>query len=249
MFFYLFRAVNPFLIAAAVLPAVFLMLRIYRADKLEAEPTRFLVGLVAMGILSAGAAIVLESIGEPLIGAIAPTETIYNLLLYFIVVALSEDGAKYLFLKLRTWRSPEFNCQFDGVVYAAFVSLGFALAENVGYVLQYGFGTALLRAVTAIPGHACFGVFMGAFYGAAKRYEHYNIEQSRTYRILSIVVPVLLHGTYDFIATQSEGLSVLFLVFVALLFFASYKIVVNLSRRDDYIDRLNGTGGRDPFDF
>ncbi|MBO4838926.1 MAG: PrsW family intramembrane metalloprotease [Lachnospiraceae bacterium] len=247
MFLFLFGGINPFLIAAAVIPAIFLMIRIYKADRLEAEPKRLLVSLVIMGILSTIMAIILESVGEPLVGSIAPTETIYNILLYFIVVALSEEAAKYLFLRLRTWKSPEFNCQFDGVVYATFVSLGFALAENVGYVLEYGFGTALLRAVTAIPGHACFGVFMGAFYGAAKRYEHYNIEQSRTYRILSLVVPVLLHGTYDFIATQFEGLSPVFLVFVALLFVASYKIVVNLSRRDDYIDRLNR--GDDPYHF
>ena len=31
-------------------------------------------------------------------------------------------------------------------------------------------GTALVRAVTAVPGHACFGVFMGIWYGAARRY-------------------------------------------------------------------------------
>nr|MBQ6242000.1 PrsW family intramembrane metalloprotease [Lachnospiraceae bacterium] len=239
MFSILFGVVNPFLIAAAVLPAIFLMFRIYKADRLEPEPRGLLVNLVVMGILSTIVAIILESIGDPLVLAIAPNELVYNLLLYFVVVALSEEAAKYFFLRLRTWKSPEFNCQFDGVVYATFVSLGFALAENVGYVLEYGFGTALLRAVTAIPGHACFGVFMGAFYGAAKRYEHYNIEQSRTYRILSLVVPVLLHGTYDFIATQFEGLSPVFLVFVAILFVASYKILSNLSRQDNYIDRLN----------
>ena len=247
MFFYLFRAVNPFLIAAAVLPAVFLMLRIYRADRLEPESPRFLVSLVAMGILSTITAMILESIGDPLAARIAPTETVYNIILHYVVVALSEEGSKYFFLKRRTWKSVEFNCRFDGVVYAAFVSLGFALAENIGYVIQFGFGTALLRAVTAIPGHACFGVFMGAFYGAAKRYEHYNIEQSRTYRILSIVIPVLLHGTYDFIATQSEGLSLTFIVFVGLLFFFSWHIVRNLSRQDDYIDRMNGRGYFDGF--
>lgn len=91
------------------------------------------------------------------------SSTAYNVLLYFVVVALSEEGFKYLLLKKRTWYSSEFNCQFDGVVYAVFVALGFALWENISYVLMYGLGTAAVRAVTAVPGHACFGVFMGRF--------------------------------------------------------------------------------------
>ena len=89
--------------------------------------------------------------------------------MYFGVVAFSEEGAKYFLLKRRTWNSAAFNCQFDGVVYAVFVSLGFALWENISYVLMYGLSTALVRAVTAVPGHACFGVFMGVWYGLAKR--------------------------------------------------------------------------------
>lgn len=235
MFFFLFRAFNPFLIAAAVLPAIYLMMRIYRADRLEMEPRNVLVKLVGMGFLATVIAMALEWLGGKIVVTVASSELMYNILFYFLVVALAEEGAKYFLLKRSTWNSPHFNCRFDGVVYAAFVSLGFALAENVGYVLEYGMGTALLRAVTAVPGHACFGIFMGAFYGAAKKYENYNIEQSRNYRILALVVPTLLHGTYDFIAVQDEGLSPLFILFVALMFFGAYKVLKDLSRKDDYI--------------
>lgn len=87
----------------------------------------------------------------------------------FVIVAIAEESSKYFFLKKRTWNNPEFNCQYDGVVYAVFVSLGFALWENINYVLSYGFSTAIVRAITAIPGHACFGVFMGVFYGLARK--------------------------------------------------------------------------------
>ena len=67
--------------------------------------------------------------------------------MYFVVVAISEEGFKYVLLKKRTWKSREFNCEFDGVVYAVFVSLGFALWENIFYVLSYGFATAVARLV------------------------------------------------------------------------------------------------------
>ena len=93
----------------------------------------------------------------------------YNAIMYFGIVAFSEEGAKYFLLRRRSWHSAAFNCQFDGVVYAVFVALGFALWENISYVLMYGLSTALVRAVTAVPGHACFGVFMGVWYGLAKR--------------------------------------------------------------------------------
>ena len=117
------------------------------------------------------------------------------------------------------------------------MSLGFALAENVGYVLRFGFGTALVRAVTAIPGHACFGVFMGAFYGAAKRYDNFGYpEKSRNARVLSVLLPALLHGAYDYIATRAEtGYTVFFVVFVIILFLTAFKLVQNLSRKDQYI--------------
>lgn len=236
MFFFLFRALNPFLIAAAVLPALFLMMKIYRADRLEKEPQGILVRLTLMGVLATAIAMALETAGGHLISVVADADsTLYNFLFFFFVVALAEEGAKFFLLKRNTWNSPHFNCRFDGVVYAAFVSLGFALAENVGYVLQYGLSTALIRAVTAVPGHACFGIFMGAFYGAAKKNEHYNIEECRKNKILSLVVPTLLHGVYDFIAVQDEGISLLFLVFVGIMFFAAWKVLQELSRKDDYM--------------
>ena len=72
----------------------------------------------------------------------------YNAIMYFGIVAFSEEGAKYFLLRRRTWHSAAFNCQFDGVVYAVFVALGFALWENISYVLMYGLSTALVRAIS-----------------------------------------------------------------------------------------------------
>ena len=231
--------VNPILIAAAVLPALFLLRCVYRADRLEREPAGLLVSLVCFGILATFAALVTEQIGEAALGIFVPEyTTAYNAVLYFVIVALSEEGFKYLLLKARTWRSPDFNCQFDGVVYAVFVSLGFALWENISYVVMYGLGTAAVRAVTAVPGHACFGVFMGAFYGLAKRYDNFgDWSRSRRCRQLAVLVSVLLHGAYDFVATlEFEGYAWIFAAFVAVLFFAAYRMIKRLSRDDRFID-------------
>ena len=235
IFFY----THPILIAAAVIPAVFLLVHVYRADKLEKEPAPLLISLVLYGIAATFIALLLERFGSWLLGRYFPeNSTPYNVLMYFGVVAFSEEGAKYFLLKRRTWNSAAFNCQFDGVVYAVFVSLGFALWENISYVLMYGLSTALVRAVTAVPGHACFGVFMGAFYGLAKRYDNFGDEyRSRRCRRLAVLVPVLLHGTYDFIATyEYDGYAWIFVVFVVLLFAAAYRRIKKLSRDDRFID-------------
>ena len=234
------------LITAAVIPALILLVRIYRLDRLEREPVSMLLALVILGVISTALASLSEQLGDLVLSFFLPEQhPAYPILLYFGIVAYSEEGFKYLLLKNRTWRSSDFNCQFDGVVYAAFVSLGFALWENIGYVLRYGFATALARAVTAIPGHACFGVFMGVWYGVAKRQElagdHAASGRSRFFAVL---VPALLHGLYDYIATQqTEGLTMVFVVFVAALFFVAYRLAVATAARDRYLDERSTDDG------
>lgn len=243
IFFY----TNPILIAAAVIPAVFLLVHVYRADKLEKEPAPLLISLVLYGIAATFIALLLERFGSWLLGRYFPeNSTPYNVLMYFGVVAFSEEGAKYFLLKRRTWNSAAFNCQFDGVVYAVFVSLGFALWENISYVLMYGLSTALVRAVTAVPGHACFGVFMGVYYGRAKRYDNDgDFVKAKRCRTMAVLMPALLHGAYDFIATMEDpNCEWVFLVFVLALFAVSLKLVRVGSRSDRYID-----GGEGPLFF
>jgi RsiW-degrading membrane proteinase PrsW (M82 family) len=239
MFYYLVEpglTWNLVLIAAAVIPAVFLMVKVYQSDRLEKESRQLMWQLVKAGILSSLLAMVAERILSYVLDeTVAQSSAAYDVLLYFIVVAVSEECCKYLMLKRNTWRSPEFNCMFDGVVYAVFVSLGFGLWENISYVLTYGLSTAIVRAVTAIPGHACFGVFMGVFYAISKKYEVEGMaSDSRTYRVLSVLVPVLLHGAYDYIAsTYTSGWY--FVIFVAALFAVSFRLVSQKSKTDRYI--------------
>ena len=226
---------NLILIAVAVIPALYLLVRVYRADRLEKEPAGLLISLLVLGVVVTFLASITEELGQMLLASLFPEGGIlYAALLYFVVVALSEEGFKYLLLKLRTWKSPDFNCQFDGVVYAVFISMGFALWENIAYVMRFGFGTAVARAVTAIPGHACFGVYMGVWYGAAKRCELAGLdEEAALARKRSLLIPVLLHGAYDFIATmQNDIMSILFLVFISWMFRAALKVVREASARD-----------------
>ncbi len=229
---------NPILIAAAVIPAVLLLVYVYKKDRLDKEPAPLLGVLLLQGVISTALAAYAERIGARVLSAFFSDDSlIYQVLFYFPVVGFAEEGFKFLLLKWRTWKSPSFNCQFDGVVYAVFVSLGFALWENIDYVVMYGLNAAMLRAVTAIPGHACFGVFMGAWYGLAKSHErHGHARYSQICLRLSLLCPVVLHGIYDFIAVSDRpGTLSVFAVFISLMFLAAYLTVRNMSRRDRYI--------------
>lgn len=247
MFYFLLApilAYNWFLICAAVVPAIFLMVKVYRSDRLEPENPVFLRRLVLGGVIATLIAILGERIGSAILAMFVPAESeLFNVILYFVVVGLVEEGAKFIMLKRRTWNSTEFNCQYDAVVYAVFVSLGFALWENISYVMHYGFGTALVRAVTAIPGHTCFGVFMGTFYGLARGYSYLGDEgKSKFFKVLAVIVPTLIHGAYDYIASQQDTSgTLLFFVFIAILFTASFVMVSNLAKNDKYYrtDRQN----------
>lgn len=242
MFYFLISSIlmyNWILIMAAVIPAVFLMVKVYRSDRLEKESPALLRSLAVAGVLSSLLALVEEKVFSTILGAAVPAGTVlYNVILYFVIVAFSEESSKYIFLRKRTWQNPEFNCQYDGVVYAVFVSLGFALWENISYVMSFGFSTAIVRAITAIPGHACFGVFMGIFYGIAKKYERLGAQgKAKFFSVLSLVIPAFLHGAYDYIATLQQMQSGwYFVIFIAALFTVTFTLVDQVSKGDRFID-------------
>lgn len=241
MFYYyvgLLLKYNFILIASAIIPAVFLLVRVYQLDRLEKESTHLLWTLVKAGIFSSLIALVLEKIFISVLTSYVPRNSEwFYILLYFVIVGVSEEGSKHFMLRRTSWDSYEFNCLYDGIVYAVFVSLGFALWENISYVLHYGFANAIVRAVTAIPGHASFGVFMGVFYSAARMYAiQGDTQRSNLYNFISLLIPVLIHGAYDYIATlQTENGNIYFIVFIAILFLASYRLINECSRRDRYI--------------
>ena len=222
-------------VLAAVLPAAFLMRYVYRQDKIEKEPANLLISLIGKGILAALAAIVLELLGQSLLNALVDSENpIYVYLMAFLVVAAVEEGTKFFFLYRRTWRDPNFNYRFDAILYAVFVSLGFAAFENVKYVFSYGLSVALPRAILSVPGHMGFAVFMGVFYGRARRcLSRGNSFGSKVNLALGYLFPVLLHGIFDTCCMRGTESAVLaFLGFVA----AMYLIVYCLLRRESRAD-------------
>jgi RsiW-degrading membrane proteinase PrsW (M82 family) len=224
------------ILVAGLLPCVVLLFYIYRKDTVEKEPVGLLIKLLLLGCLSTITAIILEMIGSYILSAIGLTEgsTLYYLIENFLIIAVAEEASKRYMLRKGSWNDPAFNYVFDGVVYAVFVSLGFAGLENVGYIAGFGMEVAVIRGLAAIPLHAICGVFMGHFYGLHKAYSKYGYaKEAAANKKLSLLVPVLIHGFYDFCASvQSETMSYVWLGFVIVMDVIAFIQIRNYSKND-----------------
>ena len=226
---------NPVLLLAALLPAIILLIRVYKLDKIEKEPRGLLLKLVLFGALSGVVASAAEAGLLYLLGLLAPgSELAYLLLENFIAVALVEELCKRWPVRRFAWNHPAFDYRFDAVVYCVFSALGFAALENILYVTQYGLSVAVSRALLSVPGHFFFAVYMGIYLGEAKRAEREGEGFLRD-RFLreSVLVPVLLHGFWDFsLSVDSPWMTAAFYAFV-LVFFLSANHRLRAASEDD----------------
>lgn len=188
---------DPSLFALAVAPGIAIAVYVYFRDRYEKEPLRLLVLTYVAGFLAVIPAAVIEYLhSAPLTG----TFRLWDLAVRnFLVVGLTEEGAKFLVLMLTTFRNAEFNEPFDGIVYAGMISMGFATAENVLYVLNGGWVTAVARMFTAVPAHASFSILMGYFVGLAK----FGKGNGR-YLAVGLAAAVVLHGLYDLFLSLND---------------------------------------------
>ena len=186
------------MIILAVVPALLLLLYVRRKDRLEPEPAKLVWTLVGFGAGAVLLAMVLEYAGLFVLTRFFASETLFfQVLQWFIVVGIGEELSKYIMLRWKTWNHEAFNCTFDAMVYAVAVSAGFALAENIMYMIRYGGGVLFIRAIVSIPAHICFSVFMGAWYSAARKYALAGEPKKSKYAAcLSVLVPALAHGAF-----------------------------------------------------
>lgn len=223
---------SPFLLLAALVPAAFLMVQVYRLDRIEKEPAGLLLKLVLFGALSGVVAGAIEGALTRVLDVTLGGSMLRLMLENFLAVALVEEACKRWVVLKFAWRHPAFDYRFDAVVYCVFSALGFAALENILYVAEYGFAVAVSRALLSVPGHCFFAVYMGIYLGQAKMAERamqrYYIElpdeSPGQYLRASLLVPTLLHGFWDFSLSVGGGLmTVLFYLFVLAFFIDAYR--------------------------
>ena len=217
------------LIIIALAPVFIIAIYIYIRDKYEREPIALLLISLIVGCVITIPVVVIEgllsALGQGLMGLASAA---WNA---FVVAACTEEAFKLLALYLLIWRNRHFNEKFDGIVYASFISLGFAGVENILYVTEGGLSVGITRAFTAIPAHALFGVIMGYQFGLARFYPN-----ERSWRFfLALLIPILLHGIYDFILMSGHpSLLFVFIPFLIFLWLFGFRRIRQLSDRSIY---------------
>lgn len=233
--------------ALAIIPSVILLIYIYAKDKKDKEPLRFLLKCFLWGIITIIPSFFIETVLDIVLEEFYSPGTLpYAVFDGFVVAAMTEEVCKYVALKKKTWKSGEFNCSFDGIVYAVFVSMGFATFENLMYVIEGDLATAIMRMFTAVPGHAYFAVMMGYFYSKAKGASITGDKKLvRKYKRKALVWPIILHGAYDCILFLDSDVvgedffltaMLVWLVIVITEFVISLRLVHKSSKKDEYFE-------------
>src|SRR5688572_655381 len=152
--------------ALGALPALGAMWYFDRLDARRPEPRGALRRVAVAGALS----VIPVAIVEWILMSVQPEMGGYGAAAYsgFVVAGFTEELAKALCVLLFVYNRPEFDERFDGITYGTRAGLGFALIENVFYLLTaanaQGFIVMfVLRALLAIPLHAICGATMGYF--------------------------------------------------------------------------------------
>lgn len=175
-------------------PALLAMALVDAMDRKRPEPRRTLRRVALAGALSALPVIL---VGELLKLATPGPGYAAALWMSFMIAAIPEEAAKLASVYLMAWRRPEFDERMDGIVYGARAGLGFALVENVAYLLllPQSFGEYLQifigRAVLAVPGHAIWGGVAG-YFAAQRRFDGRGPGWWGGFGLA-----VLMHGVYD----------------------------------------------------
>ena len=225
-----------FVLAASLLPAILLLLCIWKKDP-QKEPTSQLVKAVVYGVAICIPVAILEgSIDAWLFGPREASSIIDTTIQAFFVAALPEEACKLLVLWLVLRKNPYFDEHFDGIVYAVCVGLGFAAIENVFYVLGEGEGwmsVAVTRALLAVPGHYAFAILMGYYYSV-----YHFVDHSSKIAACVLLVPVLAHGIYDALALSGTvnpfvgvlGFFVLIYFCIRMHKFANRKVIALIKK-------------------
>ena len=218
------------LLAYSILPVFLIGMYIYKKDK-NKESANLIVKLLSGGLLSATLTVIITIVLGLFFNIFSAEFTELEglkLIIYaFICVALIEEISKWIMLYVIGYNNIEYDETYDILLYGAFIGLGFALIENILYVIQGGVSTAILRAFTAVPMHTILGVIMGSLLGKSKEYPKSNAKN----RILSILIPVIIHGTYDY-CIMNESYYIISILVLIISFIYAIMLLIETSKKN-----------------
>lgn len=176
------------LLTVAIAPGLALFSYFYLRDQFSGEPSRLIFHCFLYGALLTFPILFIQYVFE--------AENVFRspFIKSVLFSSVLEEFFKWIVLLIAVLRHIDFEDPYDGILYGASISLGFATVENILYLLEYGLGAAFLRAFLPVSSHALFGVVMGYYYGKAKFADE---KSGRWWLAAAFFAAAILHIAYN----------------------------------------------------
>ncbi|KAB3525445.1 PrsW family intramembrane metalloprotease [Alkaliphilus serpentinus] len=214
------------LFVIAIIPSIAIAAAIYLTDRYDREPLALLIKIFIYGTLIVVPVIFIErlliriNIFGGILGAAYTA---------FVVAGFTEEYFKRLVVIKGAYNSKYFNEKLDGIVYCIFSALGFATVENIMYVVfrfSGNYYVGIMRGILSVPAHVLFAVTMGYYLSLAKYTEDEGLR--KTYFRRSLIVPIILHGLFNFILMAQIPL--LMFIFIPYVIYLWRMNLIKLNR-------------------
>ena len=231
-----------FLYLATIIPPILLGIIIWKSDKFP-EPGKFLIASFLLGVSISFPLHLFVMISEdhiaPMLGLNLDAISAWNegawkednavypaaerTFMSFFRAAFLEEGIKFALLLFFCVRLSALNEPMDTIVYGAAIGLGYAAMENLGYLASgnladaWTFKMVKVRYIPLIM-HLGFGVIMGWLL-SLNLFEERSPFKRRVMLILALAVPVIFHGSYNYLRAFEIFPIITFILVIGIIYF------------------------------
>jgi len=184
----------------AIVPSVLWMALFYSQDRLEPEPHSYVINVFILGMLLG------SGLQQPLLRDIFQVQrwmdggSYTTIIAAMLLTGILTAALTYWAVRFTVMPTNEFDEQIDGIIYGTAAALGLGVAANLTYLIENGtisLGVGTLQIIVTSLAYATFGAVVGYFLGLIKPGGY-----TSWLAPLGIIIAGLLHGLYEWLATQ-----------------------------------------------
>ena len=188
------------------LTPVFIWMFFYYNKDLHSEPRKIILKVFILGMVGACFITILEVV---VLQMVTGSSLLFITLKSFLLVALAEEVAKYLVIKISVLNSPDLDEPLDIMLYMVISALGFAAVENIllffavghPYALGAVFNFALLRFVGAVFLHTLTSGVLGFFIALS----FCSAKNKKLLYSTGFFIAIFLHGAFNLAILKLGG--------------------------------------------
>ncbi|MCX6738186.1 MAG: PrsW family intramembrane metalloprotease [Candidatus Parcubacteria bacterium] len=199
----------PIFIILGLIPSFIWLLFYLRKDK-RPEPNEMVIKIFIYGMATTLPVALIEWGFVNVLKKFDLSSTMMLAIYFLLGVALVEEVAKYLIIRIRILGDPEFDEPIDAMIYMIIAGLGFAALENILVLFVLKQPDLMEKTILTLTGrfigatflHALCSANIGFFLALSLIKKKKNL----LYLTVGLAVSIILHGVYN-LAITIEGWS------------------------------------------